>query len=220
MEGHVDMPSQSAKGLRQSETLGSSPSHSPSLSPARRPLSSCPNIRHCLEIHVALMEELGAVSLSSHSWMAPLVEDMLHDVRIGLIEAVVIGPGRAVLFYGRHSLGEGLTRDEAREATFLPTRVSTWVGKLAYLATDPMTIQEGQWAIAQAVADCCIKVRGLGHPRVNPLTQQSFRFDHLRGSPIKDTSGDGSYDHQPLPCQSLEGPKASTTSVTITFPRL
>ena len=48
--------------------------------------------------------------------MAPLVEDMLHDIRTGLTEAVVIGPGRAVLFYGRHSLGEGLTVDEARDA--------------------------------------------------------------------------------------------------------
>ena len=27
----------------------------------------------------------------SHSWMAPLVEDMLHDVRTGLTEAVVTG---------------------------------------------------------------------------------------------------------------------------------
>ena len=75
--------------------------------------------------------------------MALLVEDMLHDVRIGLTEVVVTGPGRAVLFYGRHSLGEGLTTDEARDAAFLLTGVGTWVGKPAYLAADPMTIQEG-----------------------------------------------------------------------------
>ena len=37
----------------------------------------------------------------------------------------------------------GLTMDEARDATFLFTGVSTWVGKPAYLAADPMTIQEG-----------------------------------------------------------------------------
>ena len=40
---------------------------------------------------------------------------------LGLTEAVVIGPGRAVLFYGRHSMGEGLTLDEARDAAFLLT---------------------------------------------------------------------------------------------------
>ena len=80
----------------------------------------------------------------SHSWMAPLVEDMLHDARTGLIKAVVRGQGRAVLFYGRSSMGEGLTMDEARDAAFLLTGVGMWVGKSAYLTTDPMTIQEGR----------------------------------------------------------------------------
>ena len=83
------------------------------------------------------------MSIPSHSWTAPLVEDMLHDVRTGLTKAVVTGPGRAVLFYGRHSPGEGLTMDEARDAAFLLTGVCMWVGKPAYLAADPMTIQEG-----------------------------------------------------------------------------
>ena len=70
-----------------------------------------------------------------------------------LTTAVVKGPGRAVLFYGRHSMGEGLTVDEARDATFLLTGAGTWVGKSAYLAVDPMTIQEGKRAIAQAITD-------------------------------------------------------------------
>ena len=59
MEGHVDMPSQSAKDLWESEALGSSSSHLLSWSLARRLLSSCPNMKHCLEIHVTLTEELG-----------------------------------------------------------------------------------------------------------------------------------------------------------------
>ena len=112
---------------------------------------------------------------------------MLHDVRTGLTKSVVIGPGKAVLFYGRCSLGEGLTMDEFRDAAFLPTGVGTWVGKPAYLTTDPMTIQEGWWAIAQAVTDCWVKARGPGCPCVNPSTQQPFRFDCTRGSHPKDT---------------------------------
>ena len=110
-------------------------------------------MKYCLEIHVTLMEELGAVPPPSHSWMAPFVKDMLHDARTGLREAVVTDPGRAVLFYGRHSMQQGLTVDEARDAAFLLTGAGTWVGKLAYLATDPMTIQEGKRAIAQAISD-------------------------------------------------------------------
>ena len=79
--------------------------------------------------------------------------------------------------------------DKARDATFLLTGVGTWVGKPAYLTADPMTIQEGQQVIAQAVTDCQVKVRGPGHPRVNPLTQQSFRFDCIRGFPQRTSLG-------------------------------
>ena len=50
--------------------------------------------------------------------------------------------------------GRVLTTDEARDAAFLLTGAGMWVGKLAYLATDPMTIQEGKRAIAQAMSDC------------------------------------------------------------------
>ena len=81
------------------------------------------------------------------------MEDMLHDVRTRLTKAVVIDPGKAVLFYGRCSMGKGLTMDNARDATFLCTEASTWVEKSAYLTADPMTIQEVQWAIAQAITD-------------------------------------------------------------------
>ena len=91
-----------------------------------------------------MTEELGAVPPLSHSWMAPLMEDMLCDARTGLTKAVVIAPGRAVLFYGRLSMGEGLTVDKARDAIFLFTQAGMWVGKLAYLATDTMTIREGR----------------------------------------------------------------------------
>ena len=148
MVGHAEVPPQSAKDLWELEASDSSPSYSPSWSPARRLLSSHPNTKHCLEICVTLTEELGAVPPPSHSWMAPLMEDMLCDARTGLTKAVVIGPGRAVLLYGRCLMGEGLMADEARGTTFLLTGAGTWVGKLACLATDPMTIQEGRQAIA------------------------------------------------------------------------
>ena len=58
----------------------------------------------------------------------PLVGDMLHNAITGLTKAVVTGPGRAVLFYGRHLMGEGLHVDEARDATFLLMGAGTWVG--------------------------------------------------------------------------------------------
>ena len=62
----------------------------------------------------------------------------------------------------------GLTTDEARDAAFLLTGAGTWVGKSAYLTADPMTIPEGKRAIAQAISDHRVKVRGQGCPHVNP----------------------------------------------------
>ena len=173
MDDHADVPTQSVKDLWEPEALYSPPSCLLSWSLAWRLPSHCPNMKYCLEICMTLMEELGAIPPPSHSWMAPLVKDMLCDARTGLTEAVVTDPGRAVLFYGRHSMGEGLTMDEARDGTFLLTGAVTWVGKSAYLTADPVTIQEGKRAIAQAVLDHWVKVRGprcshVNLPALNP----------------------------------------------------
>ena len=102
-------------------------------------------------------------------------------------------------------MGESLTTDEARDATFILTGAGTWVGKWAYLAADPLTIQEGRRAIAQAVSDHQVKARGPGHPHVNLLTQQPFWFDPPRSFPLKDESGDGGSDHPPSPHQPSRG---------------
>ena len=130
---------------------------------------------------------------------------MLREARSGITKAVVIGPGRAILFYGRCSLGEGLKADKARDATFLSTGAGTWVGKSAYLTADPMTIPEGKRAIAQAVSNNTVKVRGPGHPRVNPLAQQPFQFNAQRVSPPKDVPGDCGSDYPQTPHQPSRG---------------
>ena len=205
MEGHADMPSQNAKDLWQLEALDSSPSHSPSWLLAQRLPCSCPNMKYCLEICVTLTDDLGAVPPPSHSCMAPLIEDMLHNGRTGLTKAVVTGPGRTVFFYGRHSMGEALTTDEARDATFLLTGAGTWVGKLAYLTADPITIQEGKRAIAQAISDHQVKVRGPGYPHSESTSPTTLQSDPPRSSPPKDAFGDCSSDHPLSPCWPSRG---------------
>ena len=195
MEGHMDVPSKSTKDPGEVGTLGSYPFHLPSWSLARRPLPSHPNTRHGLGIHMTLTNEWGAVTQQPHNWTVPLVEDMLHYARTGLTEAVITGPGRAILSYGRLSMGEGLSLGEARHAAFVLTVMGTWVGKPAYLAASPFTIQEGQWLNAQAVTECQTKLRGPGHLCMNPSTTLLFRFDHPGNSPQKDTPRDASSDH-------------------------
>ena len=108
VDGHVEVPTQGGKDQWEPEEEESSPTHSLSSSPAQRLLASFPNMKYCLEIRVMLTEELGAIPPPYHSWTAPLVEDMLHEARTWLTKAVVIGPDRAVLFYQRCSMGEGL----------------------------------------------------------------------------------------------------------------
>ena len=99
-------------------------------------------------------------------------------------------------------MGEGLKVDEARDATFLLTGAGMWVGKSAYLNADPMTIQEGRRAIAQAVSDNRVKARGPGYPLVNPLAQQPFKFNTPRTPSPRDVSihygsDDGQTPQQP-----------------------
>ena len=92
---------------------------------------------------MTLTNGIGAVPLLPHAWMTPVVEDMLQHGRTGLTKAVVMGLGRAVLFYGRQSIGEGLSLGEVRDAAFTLTGASTWVGKSGHLAANPLTILEG-----------------------------------------------------------------------------
>ena len=163
-DGLVEEPAQRAVDWQEMEEEDSSPHNLPMWSPVQRPPTGHLNTNYCLSIQATLTDELGDVLPPLHAWMAPVVEDMLQETRAGLTEAVVIGPGRAILFYGRHSMGEGLKVDEARDAAFLLTGAGTWVGKLAYLTANPMTLQEGKRAIAHAILDHRVKARGPGHP--------------------------------------------------------
>ena len=186
--GLREEPAQRAADRWEMEEEDSSPHNSPTWSPVQRPPTGHLNMNYCLSIQVTLTDELGDVPPPLHAWMTPVIEDMLQEARAGLTEAVVIGPGKAILFYGRHSLGEGLKADEARDAAFLLTGAGTWVGRSAYLTANPMTLQEGKRAMAHAISDQGVKARGPGHPRVNPPAQLPFRFNTSRASPPRDWS--------------------------------
>ena len=147
-DGLVEEPAQRAVDLRGTEGEDSSPHNSLMWSPVQRLPTGRLNTNNCLSIQATLTDELGDVPPPMHAWTTPVIEDMLRETRAGLTEAVVIGSGRAIHFNGRCSMGEGLKVDEARDTAFLLTRAGTWVGKLAYLTANPMTLQEGRRAIA------------------------------------------------------------------------
>ena len=175
---------------------------------------------------MTLTKETGATPPPSHALMVPVVEDMFCLGRAGLTKAVVTDPSRAILFCRRWSLGEGLSLGEVRDTKFTLTGVGTWVGKSAYLAADPLTIQEGWWAIAQAITECQIEVRGPGWPCSQPLTPQSFQVPPFWGFSHKEQSGNASFVHQPSPHRPQRGwdhdwhwggSEADTTPATLTF---
>ena len=151
----------------------------------------------CLGICVTLTKERGAAPLPPHTWMAPVVEDMLQHGRTGLTKVVVMGPGMSLLFYERQSPGEGLSLGKVRDATFILMGAGTWVGKLAHLSTDPLPIWEGWQVIAQAITECHIGVRGPGHPCSRLTTPQPFWFYHGYQSPREKHIKDAGFEHWP-----------------------
>ena len=187
-DGLREEPAQRAVGRQEMEEEDSSPHNLPIWSPVQKLPTGHLNMNYCLSIQVTLTDELGEVPLPSHSWTMPVIEDMLRETRAGLTEAVVVGPGKAILFDRRHSLGEGLKADKARDATFLLAWAGAWVGKSAYLTTDPMTLQEGKRAIVHAISDHGVKARVPGCPQVNLPAQLLFRFNTSRASPPGDRS--------------------------------
>ena len=95
--------------------------------------------------------------------------------------------------------------DEARDAAFLLMGAGTWVGKVAYLTADSVTIHEGRRTIAQAILENRVKARGPRHPHMNLLAQQPFQFNSLRNSTPKDMPRDDSSDYLRSPCQPSRG---------------
>ena len=105
-------------------------------------MPDCPETWYCLGIQVISTEERGATPPPPHAWQVPVVEDMLCDGRPSLTEAIVMGPGQAVLFYGRQSLGEALSLGEVRDAMFTLSWTISWVCKQAQLNANPLRLQE------------------------------------------------------------------------------
>ena len=150
-EAHTLTPHSGQNGPEDPDAFGSAPSHSPSQSPTRKPKSAWLETWYCLEIHVVSTEDEKAIPPPSHTLQAPIVEDMIQEGRPGLTEAVVTGPGWAILFYGHHSLREGLNLGEVRDAVFTLSGVVAWVGKQAELNAKPESLGEGQQLITQAI---------------------------------------------------------------------
>ena len=105
------------------------------------------------------------------------------DGKSGLTEGIVMGTGWSVLFYGRQSLGEGLSLGEVQDAMFTLSGALSWVGKEAQLTTNPLNLWEGRWLIAQTDTKGCIEARGPKHPCSWLPVSPPFGFHSHAGYP-------------------------------------
>ena len=182
-EGHTLIPPNAQNGPEEIEAFGSTPTHSPSQSPVRKPTPDCPGMWYCLEIQVISTEDGGTTPPPPHAWQIPVVEDMVGDGKSSLTEAVVTGPDWSVLFYGQWSLGEGLSLGVVQDAMFILLGAIGWVDKQAHLNANPVSLGEGWWLITQAITKWYIKSRGPGHPQSIQPVSLPFNFGNKDQSP-------------------------------------
>ena len=179
-EGHTLTPTSDWNGPEDPEAFGSAPSQSPSQSVGRKP--NCHETQYCLEIQVISTKDERAVPPPSHAWQVPIVDDMVQDGKAGLTEAIVTGPGQAVLFYGQQSLGEGLSSGKVQDAMFMQSGTISWVGNQAQLSAKPGGLDDGQQLITQAITGH-IEPRGPSLPHLIPPASTPFNFHNQDLSP-------------------------------------
>ena len=76
-KGHTLTPPSSQNGPEDPEAFGSTPSHSPSQSSARKPTPDWPETQYCLEIQVTSTKDGGVMPPPLHAWQVPVVENMV-----------------------------------------------------------------------------------------------------------------------------------------------
>ena len=144
-EGHTLTPPSGWNSPEDPEAFGSTPSHSPSQPLPRKPTPNWPETWYCLEIQVISTKDEGATPPPPYAWQAPVVENMVWDGKAGLMEAIVTGPGMAILFYGWKLLGKGLSLGKVWDTVFMLSGTISWVGKLS--PAQCQTSKPGWWLV-------------------------------------------------------------------------
>ena len=182
-EDHTLTPPRTKNGTKEEEVFGSTPSCSPSQYPVRKPTPNWSETRYCLEIQVTSTEDERVAPPPPHMWQVSIVEDIVQDGKSDLTEAIVTGPGRAILFYGQQSLGEGLSLGEVHDTTFTLSGAIAWVGKQAQLSAKPTSLGDGWQLITQTITEGHIKPRGPGHTCTIPPASTLSNFHNQDSSP-------------------------------------
>ena len=120
-----------------------------SLSPKKTDSPLLERAKYCLEIRVTLSYPSVSHLPPKSTWIGPIIVEELRGVRV-LTEAIVLGPGRAVLFYGCRSQGEGLDALEADQEAEHLEWIDHWVNHHACLEAFTLSVAARRQAASQA----------------------------------------------------------------------
>ena len=111
----------------------------------------------------------------SHVWGGCLITDILQEAwpEDWMTKAMVLSPGEAILFFGRHSKNEGIPYCMARNVELGLEDQFNWAGRSTQIEALKKTIQGGCHAITEAVIEKKMKTRGPGQPWQNKALQDS-----------------------------------------------
>ena len=122
-------------------------------------------MHYCIHIIVTLREgEVTNLNLPMHG--VDSIADVFQDgLKEQITKAQVLALGEAILFFGRWLCKEGLAFGSARIVRFSLTGPVNWAGRKAQVEGTVNTVQEGHWAIADAVMEKKMKAKGPGNPQ-------------------------------------------------------
>ena len=146
-------------GPEEMEASGSTLSHLPSQSLVRRQ-----NTRPTLRLSIVWKFKLPQPKMEElhyHLHMPGRCQwwkTCFETANLALQKQLWQAHGWVILFYGRQSLGEGLSLGEAWDSMFMLTGAINWVGKQAQLNAIAVSLWEGWQLITQAVTKWCIQV--------------------------------------------------------------
>ena len=108
---------------------------------------------YCLQLDVTMVREPSRPPPPRPAWTVAIIKDMVLTDAPNIKDCVILGPGSAILFFGRHQEPrEGLYLHEAQELAEVMTKTTTWTGQPAHQMVFPITIAEGRHAISMSRA--------------------------------------------------------------------
>ena len=121
---------------------------------------------YCIQVRVTLGDGGGNQPPPSHAWEGCLITNILQEAwpEDQITEAMVLSPGEAILFFGRHSKNDRLPYHRARNIEFGLGGPFNWAGRSAQIDASRNALQESHHPILKAVVEKKTKARGSGWP--------------------------------------------------------